>query len=34
MDNRGRQAEEFVGEWAAEQRGDAAFLEGALRRRP
>jgi ketosteroid isomerase-like protein len=31
MDNRGRQAEEFVGEWAAaEQRGDAAFLEGAL----
>ena len=31
MDNRGRQVEEFVGEWAAaEQRGGAAFLEGAL----
>ena len=31
MDNRSRQVEEFVGEWAAaEQRGDAAFLEGAL----
>jgi ketosteroid isomerase-like protein len=31
MDNRGRQVEEFVGEWAAaEQRGDAAYLEGAL----
>jgi ketosteroid isomerase-like protein len=31
MDNRGRQVEEFVGEWAAaEQRRDAAFLEGAL----
>ena len=31
MDDRSRQVEEFVGEWAAaEQRGDAAFLEGAL----
>ncbi len=31
MDNQSRQVEEFVGEWAAaEQRGDAAFLEGAL----
>jgi ketosteroid isomerase-like protein len=31
MDARGRQVEEFVREWAAaEQRGDAAFLEGAL----
>ena len=31
MNNRSRQVEEFVGEWAAaEQRGDAAFLEGAL----
>jgi ketosteroid isomerase-like protein len=31
MDNRSRQVEEFVGEWAAaEQRGDATFLEGAL----
>ena len=31
MDNRSRQVEEFVGEWAAaEQRGDAAYLEGAL----
>jgi ketosteroid isomerase-like protein len=31
MDNRSRQVEAFVREWAAaEQRGDAAFLEGAL----
>jgi ketosteroid isomerase-like protein len=31
MDNQSRQVEEFVGEWAAaEQRGDAAFREGAL----
>src|SRR5215207_7995648 len=31
MDNRGRQVEEFVGEWAAaEHRSDAAFLERAL----
>jgi ketosteroid isomerase-like protein len=31
MDNQSRQVEEFVGEWAAaEQRGDAAFLEGAF----
>ena len=31
MDDRSRQVEEFVREWAAaEQRGDAAFLEGAL----
>lgn len=31
MDDRSRQVEDFVGEWAdAEQRGDAAFLERAL----
>ena len=31
MDNQRKQVEEFIGEWAAaEQRGDAAFLEGAL----
>ena len=31
MDNRSRQVEAFVREWAAaERRGDAAFLEGAL----
>ncbi len=31
MDDRSRQVEEFVREWAAaEQRGDASFLEGAL----
>jgi len=31
MDDRSRRMEEFVEEWAAaEQRGDAAFLEGAL----
>ena len=31
MDDQSRQVEEFVGEWAAaEQRGGAAFLEGAL----
>ena len=30
MDTRSRQVEEFVREWAAEQCGDAAFLEGAL----
>jgi ketosteroid isomerase-like protein len=33
VDDRSRQVEEFVREWAAaEQRGDAAFLEGAYRR--
>ncbi|HVD44531.1 MAG TPA: nuclear transport factor 2 family protein [Rubrobacter sp.] len=31
MEERSRQVEEFVEEWAAaEERGDAAFLEGAL----
>jgi ketosteroid isomerase-like protein len=31
MDNRSRQVEEFVGEWAAAgQRGDATSLEGVL----
>lgn len=31
MDDRSRRLEEFAQEWAAaEQRGDAAFLEGAL----
>jgi ketosteroid isomerase-like protein len=31
VDDRSRQVEEFVGEWAAaEQRGDNTFLEGAL----
>jgi ketosteroid isomerase-like protein len=31
VDDRSGQVEEFVREWAAaEQRGDAAFLEGAL----
>ena len=31
MDDRSRRREEFAQEWAAaEQRGDAAFLEGAL----
>src|SRR5215211_5781809 len=31
MEDRRRQVEEFAQEWAAaEQRGDAAFLEGAL----
>jgi hypothetical protein len=31
MNDRNRQVEEFAREWAsAEERGDAAFLEGAL----
>ena len=31
MDDRSRRLEEFAQEWAAaEQRGDAAFLEGTL----